>query len=199
VIFGSFDNLEAVLAAKGIPYDFYTTPDALGLNPTLLGTYDIVFINCGWNEAVGLGPTSRANLTAYVSNGGSLYTSDWAYDIVEVLWPNAVDFHGDDNVLNSAQSGGSYSGLVDVLEPSLVAALNGQTQITMNACCVATTSAGPGTTVYLEAQRFPPDPPNPLMIGFSPTPTAGRVFHTDFHNNGQPDIETVFSWLLLNL
>ncbi|MEQ8277406.1 MAG: choice-of-anchor D domain-containing protein [Deltaproteobacteria bacterium] len=199
VIFGSFDNIEAVLAAKGIPYDFYTTPDALVLNPTLLGTYDIVFINCGWNEAVGLGPTSRANLTAYVSNGGSLYTSDWAYDIVEVLWPNAVDFHGDDNVLNSAQSGGSYSGLVDVLEPSLVAALNGQTQITMNACCVATTSAGPGTTVYLEAQRFPPDPPNPLMIGFSPTPTAGRVFHTDFHNNGQPDIETVFSWLLLNL
>jgi hypothetical protein len=46
-----------------------------------------------------------ANIVGFVQGGGSIYASDWAYDDVEVGWPNRIDFLGDDAEPNSAQAG----------------------------------------------------------------------------------------------
>ena len=45
------------------------------------------------------------NLRNYVAAGGSVYASDWAYDVVERGWPEAIDFVGADEVPDAAQLG----------------------------------------------------------------------------------------------
>jgi hypothetical protein len=45
------------------------------------------------------------NIRDYVTAGGAVYASDWAYDVIEVGWPEALNFVGADEVPNSAQLG----------------------------------------------------------------------------------------------
>ena len=45
------------------------------------------------------------NIRNYVASGGSVYSSDWAYDVVERAWPEAIDFVGADELPNAAQLG----------------------------------------------------------------------------------------------
>jgi len=45
------------------------------------------------------------NIRDYVSAGGAVYASDWAYDVVEVSWPEAINFVGADEIPNAAQMG----------------------------------------------------------------------------------------------
>jgi len=53
------------------------------------------------------------NIRNYVAAGGAVYASDWAYDVVEQAWPEAVDFVGADEIPNAAQKG-EY-GVVDAI------------------------------------------------------------------------------------
>jgi hypothetical protein len=46
-----------------------------------------------------------ANIRNYVAAGGAVYASDWAYDVVERTWPEAINFVGDDSLPNDAQRG----------------------------------------------------------------------------------------------
>lgn len=45
------------------------------------------------------------NLRTYVAEGGSIYASDWSYDVVEVGWPDRLNFVGDDATPDAAQMG----------------------------------------------------------------------------------------------
>jgi hypothetical protein len=45
------------------------------------------------------------NIKAYVNSGGAIYASDWAYDVVEQIWPEAINFVGADEIPDSAQMG----------------------------------------------------------------------------------------------
>jgi len=45
------------------------------------------------------------NIRNYVASGGSVYASDWAYDVVERAWPEAIEFVGADELPNAAQLG----------------------------------------------------------------------------------------------
>ena len=47
----------------------------------------------------------RNNIKAYVEAGGAVYTSDWAYDVVEQTWPEAINFVGADEIPDAAQLG----------------------------------------------------------------------------------------------
>lgn len=103
------------------------------LDYDLLTSFDIVFFNGGHIENEVLYPTPEeeeddiglgdggatgdtgepyepsddviANLRNYVSQGGSLYASDWSYDVVEQGWPDRIEFVGDDSTPNAAQLG----------------------------------------------------------------------------------------------
>ena len=46
----------------------------------LLGEYDIIFLNCGLSESY---TEFNDNITQYVSNGGILYATDWAFKYLE--------------------------------------------------------------------------------------------------------------------
>jgi len=53
------------------------------------------------------------NVRNYVAAGGTIYVSDWAYDVVAQAWPEAINFVGADEIPNAAQLG--ESGLVNAV------------------------------------------------------------------------------------
>jgi hypothetical protein len=201
VVWGEWDQMEGILDQLNIPYTYYGQGQAAGLvnNPSELAQYDIVFFNCGWEELLGINTPGRTNIASFVMNGGSVYASDWAYDLIEVSWPTFVDFHGDDTAIDAAQSAGSHNGPAQVVEPTLQAALQGRSTVTIDSCCTAIDTAGAATTVYLQSDRLNDGGVHPLMVSFQPHMNSGRVWYTDFHNQGQPDIGDIFSWLILQL
>jgi len=76
-----------------------------------INNYDIVFINCGATEFsfVEVGPTYYADpednnvktaLFTYVTSGGRLYATDWAYDYIEQTFPEYIDFYGSESTVD---------------------------------------------------------------------------------------------------
>ena len=102
VVTGYYDTIHVLLNEMGVEYDTYGEQNYLTkllLDPEKMAEYDIIFFNCGmpmnWlakREEVAL------NLSTYVADGGSVYASDWAHNIVEASWPAAIDFRGYDSV-----------------------------------------------------------------------------------------------------
>jgi hypothetical protein len=120
LITGDYDDMYLVL--EGMGFANYTEIDG-GDSAALSGfltnleemrQYDLIFFNGGHEErgvlyAAPDGTDASAavldNIRQYVAEGGALYASDWAYDVVERGWPNAVDFQGDDTIPDAAQVG----------------------------------------------------------------------------------------------
>lgn len=125
VISGNYDDFDQVLDHMGI--GDYEIIDGLNqaeiedflLNPEAMAEYDLIFFNGGtleegiFYDTEGTGTTVpdevKANLVAYVENGGSVYASDWAYDVVVQTWPDRLDFLGAEGTPNSAQLGASQA------------------------------------------------------------------------------------------
>jgi hypothetical protein len=201
VVWGQWDQMQGILSAIGVSYTLYDETQTASLvnDPSELALYDVIFFNCGWNELLGLGNPGLSNITSFVMNGGSIYSSDYAYDLVEVGWPGFADFYGDDLQLDAAQQAGNFNGVVDVADPGLVAALGGRNRVPIQSCCTAIDSVAMGAVGYLTGDRYNDGGSHPLMIGFQPSMTSGKVFYTDFHNTGQADIVDIFNWLILQL
>jgi hypothetical protein len=120
LIQGDFDDFRPVLDALGIVADELDGRLADELISFLLDLdamkeYDLIVFNGGfveqgvvYNTEDGSDSTPGqilTNLQAYVNEGGSIYSSDWGYDLVEQAWPDAIDFLGTDHVPDDAQVG----------------------------------------------------------------------------------------------
>jgi len=120
LVTGDYDDVNLVL--EGMGFANFTTvegssPDDLRAFLTdieEMRQYDLIFFNGGHAEAGLIYPDADgndsseailANIRQYVTEGGAVYASDWAYDVIERGWPNAIDFQGDDAVPNAAQLG----------------------------------------------------------------------------------------------
>jgi hypothetical protein len=121
IVTGDYDDFNLVLNQMG--FANYVLID--GLDEAALGTfldspdelakYDIIFFNGGFVEegtiydtedATNTLPATRMqNIVNYVEAGGSIYASDWAYDVVEIGWPDRADFVGADEIPGEAQKG----------------------------------------------------------------------------------------------
>lgn len=80
---GSYDEIEDIVANLGYTATEITYQDLKNL--TKISQYDIIFLNCGSRSLTHTGTTVPSNdvdvynnLSTFVSNGGSLYSSDWA-------------------------------------------------------------------------------------------------------------------------
>lgn len=138
VVQGSFDDVGTVLLDVGIPAEQITTYDGFSWTAELFGnldvlrTFDIVFINCGASEfEYTSDPSMQQNLRTYLEEGGRLYASDWAYDIVEVAYPSFIDFYGDDLTRDTAQEGTEQVQPGTIIDADLAAAL-GTSNVTLN-------------------------------------------------------------------
>jgi hypothetical protein len=135
IVTGLYDNIDKMLVDLGlrvgacIPSDMSGCPsttanggltliDGLSsdyitevlMDPVELGKFDILFFTCGLAD-VYLGsspPEVFDNLRDFVSEGGSVYVSDWAYELLRLTFPASFDFYGDDG-----QRGAAKVGLID--------------------------------------------------------------------------------------
>lgn len=140
IIKGSYDDFARVLQSMGFAnydeIDGLTRGELLGFMSDLntLLSYDVIFFDGGHEEegifynfegyeedpkVVEDFELVQENLREYVRSGGSIYASDWSYDVIEQGWPDRLDFVGDDGVPDAAQLG-EY-GIVNaaVFDPSL--------------------------------------------------------------------------------
>ncbi len=205
VIDGFYDKIQNVLermdladitVASGNP----TEPGALWAadifgDYAALAEYDAVFINCGVSELEFVGtpdPVVAANLRQFVQSGGSLYVSDQAYDIIELTWPDRIDFLFADSDNSAAEFGVDGVIQTDVADLGL-AQFAGQDRIDIDfnfGFYALIQEVAPGTTVYLQG-----DVPyyvndtiatlenTPVTVGFTdgPVGVGGRVVFTSFH------------------
>lgn len=201
VVQGTFDKIEQTLARmqltnvdliEGVPAnpaDDWIN-NAFG-NAEILADYDAVFVNCGVDESdfiLGMSPAIKANLHDYIENGGSLYVSDWSYDLIEAVWPEKIDFLSDDLTNSAAEHGEDGTYTMDVLEPGL-RDYEGADQVDIdfsfgNFALVSTVASG--VTTYLQGNigyrvngTVGTLTDTPVTVGF--TEGTGRVIFTSFH------------------
>jgi hypothetical protein len=99
-----------------------------------LSDFDMIFLDGGHIEAGVIYAKSiedqetvtavREAIRAYVEDeGGMLIASDWAYDAIERVWPDAIEFMGDDLVADDAQIGEAMTVQAEIVDADLSSAL----------------------------------------------------------------------------
>lgn len=92
--------------------DFYFAD--LIADPALLAEYDILFLNCGLSESY---TEHNDNITQYVSNGGILYATDWAFKYLEGITGDGQQYI---NFLDPEKSGRSTETEATIFDQDLI-------------------------------------------------------------------------------
>lgn len=142
-------------------------------------------------------PAVQEEVRAYVEDfGGTLFVTDWAYDLVEKIWPDRIDFLGDDGTLDAAQRAEiglvhatiEEEGLAEILEtPTLPLEFNYSNWAPVESVGEDVTVWARGDVEYAleNGGGFATLTDSPLLVSF--TPGSGRVVYAGFHVNAQLD------------
>ncbi len=192
VVAGMWDDVRTVLLDVGIDegvitdFDFGWAEQLMG-DPTYLATFDIVFINCGAEELeFASSPTLQANLRQYVQNGGSLYVSDQAYDVVELTFPSYIEFYGSDTAPSAAELGADTMSIQGSITDSILAASLGNSYIELHYplpywAMIESVSSDVRVFIRGDADSLDFDylPNIPHTVSFRPG--NGKVVYSSFH------------------
>lgn len=229
VVTGDYDRVQDVLSGIGIDetdVDVFDSNyfddgwiDTLLADYAALSQYDIVFLNCGLGD---IGFTARFfgandseigdNLRRFVSEGGSIYASDWAYHVVEKTWPDFVAFRGADDVAQSAKVGFAPQDVpATITDPAMALAL-GQNTMEIHyplGAWAAIEDVAPSTTVYIRGDADIDEDNDGVVDGALTNvphtvafrPGSGRVLFTSFHQEPgiNPDMQRVLQLLIFEL
>jgi hypothetical protein len=155
--------------------------------------FDILFIPCG-SEADSASSTVINNVELYVQEGGVIYGSDWAMNIINGSFPGKIDFLDYDGM--SSWSNDSYivdDALRQYIGKSLI-----DIEYDLPIWC-AIDSVAPDVTTLIrgEVHTYSGTLLNkPLSVRFSYG--LGTVIYTTFHNEAQitADIEQVLTYYI---
>lgn len=240
VIGGIYDHVEGILGSLNLSYDMKGDDGAQEAqasqflqDPAAMAAYDIIFINCGELYQVLapflFGPDPRPmianNLRNFVNQGGSLYVADWASPWAEIAFPEIMDMHGTDTVINDARRGYAPQTIIaNVLSPELQAVLNSTTATiefphdpendVFNNNWTVLDGAGPVTVVHLAGDALlcagstsctnagQTQAAAPLLVTWKAT-SGGTVTYTAFHNERQAgvnqDMAKILRFLIFQL
>ena len=199
------DHMRDVLGSLGIEGDFVDVYDgkhgsdasggaegdwALQLlsEDRLIFQYDIVFISCRAFEGdLRASSQMRDRLREFVNRGGSVYTSDQAYGVIEATWPERIDFEGDDQVQGAANKGESANNISAQIVDAGLAASFGGVNATLHyplAGWSVVRDVADGVTVYAKADVNLRSGGGrvrdaPQMVGFKDG--EGTVIYSSFH------------------
>ena len=148
------------------------------------------------------------NIKAYVNSGGSIYSSDWAYDVVEQVWPEAINFVGADEIPDAAQRGEYGMINATVSDGALAEWLDSDyTQVEFDLPvwppieAVADTVSVhlTGNIEYREGTNIFPLAASPLLVSF--TSGEGKVAYSTFRvaKNADADIILTLQYMMYNL
>ncbi len=214
VISGDYDHVESLLTGLGLEFDLYrgttgqTEYMSLLQDPSLMSQYDIIFFNCGMDSTWSRNSSYdqiAGNISDYVRAGGSIYTSDWAYNIFEASFPGAADFYGDDTSPGAAYWGADGYLTATVIDPTFQSLLGSSTaQINYDlASWAVVESVGSSTEILLSGTAplylWGSVPSSPLAVRFPAG--AGIALYTSFHNEQQAtvDMEAILEEIILSL
>ncbi len=205
VVWGEYDEVQNILDRLKLSYTFFqNNPASLLSSLSKMKKFNIIFLNCGMDESV-FGSKEINNLRQFVKGGGSLYASDFSYDPIEMAWPNAVDWLGNDSTRNAAEKVGSAKVPATVLNTTLINRLGGRKKVTIkyDLCpCAAAVAAGAGTNTLLRGDRTNKgNSKEPLAVFFKPYAKGGTVVYTTFHNDEQfsRTIDIILKFLIFEL
>ena len=158
------------------------------------------------------------NLRDYVDAGGSIYSSDWASEVIRSAFPDRINFLGDDTEFGHSRIGMEHSHQpAQVLDSNLEASL-GQSDVQINlnlplwSVLEPTNSQPEDLKVLVQANVFHYDPTDysvvnddlevihsPLIVHFDHG--AGRVLYTSAHTESQTtqDLERVLNYIIFEL
>ena len=203
-----YDDVGKLLDTLGTGYRYRVISMRDLLNVRQLAEYDVVFVTCGltpreWATrrlsrikparemipAVNPQVAGRIkeNLRAYVSRGGTLYVSDWHFDLLEIAFPELVD---------PSKVGGGAVGTVEaqVVDRGLQNRLGSTIELRFDRPSWRPAAfRGPDVTTYLTGTYETIDGhtiTGPLLIQFPHG--EGNVIFTSFHNekqNSQTELE----------
>lgn len=139
-------------------------------------------------------PAVRDNVRAYVEGGGILIVTDWAYDLVQLAWPELMVTVGD-GAFDGAQAGNNGTIIGKVVDPLLSAAL-GEDSVALeynysNWAVVSSVAQG---TVHIEGDvAYKGDVDSgtlqltgaPLLMSWQPEGALGKVVLSTFHFDAQ--------------
>lgn len=236
-VFEGHDSVEEVLERLGyLDYTmvptFYRPQDRDDTTPSWIveafyryedfAANDILFINCGAHEWALDRATEEElaiafeNLRRFVVEGGSIYLSDWSYDLLEALYPDAVDWMGADALYNDAEHGLAQFFVGEVLDTEIAAVLGldrASLRYEQNRIAIPET-LGEGANALIVADIEVEDIDGqslelldvPVLFEFRPpvlTPNAqpGRIIYTTFHNGSSntPDMDEVLRAIIFAL
>jgi hypothetical protein len=161
-----------------------------------MAEFDIIFFNCGisstWMSSEVEEHLITENIGSFVSNGGSIYVSDWAYSFVEHTFPAKIDFYGDDTVMGSPMAGREGMVSANVIDP-IIQAIIGAVGADINfdlPMWVVMEELGSGVSPLLEATievsdlygGFSSMADRPIAVEFDFGDAGGQVIYTAFHN-----------------
>ncbi|MBN1336490.1 MAG: carboxypeptidase regulatory-like domain-containing protein [Deltaproteobacteria bacterium] len=225
VVTGDYDDFQDVLIAMGFAnyaivngIDPYETQDFL-LDSVGLQTYDVIFFNSGFVEEdviydtdktdkEGITDTIRENLMAYVTAGGAVYASDWAYDVVEQIWPARINWVGNDDIPDDAQRG-EYGVVNAAVSDSQLSEFLGKSYVevefdlpvwpVMENVDGSVSIHLSGSVEYREGTNSYVLPSAPILVSF--TSGEGKVVTSTFRvaKNASDDIMVVIQYLMYAL
>jgi hypothetical protein len=198
VIDGIYDDIGAMVKRAGIPYDRIGRPSDLLDDPQALAQYDVVFSNCGslptTTDAAHYTPEQFANTREWLEAGGTLYTSDWEYELFEGAVPEALHFADDPKV-------GPVSLIeANVLDRDIQTILGKQSaQLRFNLNGWAVVESSDLAHVLVEGSFSNSGGDHPLAA-LMPV-GEGKAIFTSFHNESQitDDMEILLYEMILSL
>jgi hypothetical protein len=140
IIAGTYDDEAALVAAFGLT-SYEVLEGRVGevarnflSRPANLARFDVLFAGGGVQEDGLFYPatdetvaTIQQGIVDFVDGGGILFVSDWSYDLIEQLWPDKIDFAGDDLIPDVAQRGDPGEVQADVKRDDLIARIGAGT------------------------------------------------------------------------
>ena len=209
VVTGIYDDLAPVVSSIGVgevrSIDGQVGSELLDflLDPAQMASHDVILFDGGHKEDgvfYGAGPVGAVhdNLRAFVQAGGVVYATDWAYDIIAQVWPDRIDFYGDDAVPDAAQFGDAATVPAEVVDVYLAEALS---SITLDISYdlpgwPVIESVSPQTRIYVQG-----DAPyrigltaesvidSPLLVSFDDD--GGQVWFSTFRTSVNDDAQMV--------
>lgn len=182
-------EVETLLATEEIDYF-----GALFLNSGTRGLGQYVYNGVDADDTLVSSAEVVDNVVRFVSGGGVLVVSDWAYDIVEAGWPEMLTFAGDETVFDDAQRGSRGTVQAMVHDSKLVDEL-GQNLVSITydfSHFAVVLEASDDVDVYLtgdlsyrasESEGDVELEDVPLLVGFQHG--QGHVYFSNFHWDAQ--------------
>lgn len=207
VVTGEYDRVGLVLDGAGVGYSIvsgHPTSPGLLTDRDLLLSYEMVFLNCGFEDAAARDPAVAENLRAFVAQGGSLYVSDQAYDAVEGALPNMLELAGDDAQPDAAEVGRALRLEARALDPATLRVLGrARIDVELDGLYAVVDSAAAEATVHLAAPTSGPGAGlKPLAVTYRPPNALGRVVYTTVHESAllvDPELRALLEHLVFSL